>query len=92
MQTAPSDCPCGGTGAYTVDIRLADAVVSDQRLCLKHGLTPRTQLLDTTTQRVGELMEVTGTDPYRRAWLRPVNGGREWDTHIDSLRPAQVGS
>lgn len=85
----PLPCRCGGTGAFTIDIKLADAVVSDRRLCLVHGLTPRRLLLDTSTQRVGELMEVTGTGPYRRAWLRPPNGGKEWDTHVGNLRPAE---
>lgn len=90
MPTATAEeCCCGGTGAYTVEIKLADAVVSDRRLCLVHGLKPRARLLDIGTQRVGELMEVTGQDPYRRAWLRPVNGGKEWDTHVDTLRPVE---
>src|SRR4051812_33043395 len=88
---APSQdpCPCGGTGAYTVNIPLADAVVSDLRLCLEHGLTPRARLLDTTTERVGELMDVTVAS--RRVWLRPVGGGREWSADIGSLRPAPAG-
>jgi hypothetical protein len=80
-------CPCGGTGAYAVDIPLADAMVSDLRLCLDHGLTPRARLLDTATGRTGELMEVTGKGHLRRAWLRPVTGGTEWSTSVGSLRP-----
>jgi hypothetical protein len=85
----PPHCRCGGTGAYIVMIALADAVVSDRRLCLDPGLKPRAPLLDTTTERVGELMEVTGNGPYRRAWLRPIGGGREWSTDVGSLRPPE---
>jgi hypothetical protein len=83
----PDACPCNGSGAYTVTIPLADAIVSDRRLCLDHGLTPRARLLDTTTGRTGELMEVTGQGDLRRAWLRPVAGGTEWSTSVGSLRP-----
>lgn|SRR3954463_6217916 len=88
MPSPPTDCRCGSTGSYVVNIALADAVVSDQRLCLTHGLTPRARLFDTTTGRVGELMDVTGSGDARRAWLRPVGGGQEWSTSVDSLRPA----
>jgi hypothetical protein len=73
-----------------VDIPIADAVVSDRRLCLDHGLTPRALLVDNGTpdKRLGELMDVTGSDPHRRAHLRPVGGGREWSTDVENLRPA----
>lgn len=86
----PTECPCKGTGAYVVDITLADAVVSDRRLCLDHGLTPRAKLLDTTTERVGELMEVITTSHGPRAFLRPPGGGREWSTSVGNLRPAPI--
>lgn len=86
----PASCRCRGTGAYVVNIPLADAVISDRRLCLIHGLTPRALLVDdgTPDKRLGELMDVTGSDPHRRAHLRPVGGGREWSTEIKNLRPA----
>lgn len=87
---APAPCRCRGTGAYVVNIPVADAVVSDRRLCLDHGLTPRALLMDNATpdKRLGELMDVTGEDPDRRAHLRPVGGGCEWSTAVEDLRPA----
>lgn len=80
-------CRCGGTGAYTVEIALADAVVSDRRLCPEHGLYRRARVLDTTTGRVGLLMDVITTSRGTRAYLRPPDGGKEWTTNVDSLRP-----
>lgn len=82
------DCPCKGTGAYTVEIPLTDAVVSDRRLCLTHGLYHRARVLDTTTGRIGEVMDVISTSHGDRAYLRPSGGGKEWSTSVGSLRPA----
>jgi len=88
-EAAQRACLCDGTGAYTVEIVLADAVVSDRRLCLVHGLTPRARVLDTTTGRVGVVMEVVSTSNGDRAFLRPPDGGIEWSTTVGSLRPPQ---
>ena len=35
--------------------------------------------------RIGKLMAYTG----RRAWLRPVGGGREWDVDLRSICPVE---
>lgn len=80
-------CRCGGTGAYTVEIALKDAVVSDRRLCPDHGLGRRARVYDTTTGRTGLVMDVIATSRGTRVYLRPAEGGREWTTSIDSLRP-----
>jgi len=86
--TAPAElCRCKGTGAYTVEIALKDAVVSDRRLCLDHGLSRRARVYDTTTGRVGLVMDVIATSHGTRVYLRPPEGGREWATGVDSLRP-----
>lgn len=85
--TDPTHCRCGGTGAYTVEIALKDAVVSDRRLCLDHGLSRRARVYDTTTGRVGLVMDVIITSRGTRAYLRPPQGGREWTSGVDSLRP-----
>lgn len=89
MQTVP-DCRCRGTGAYTVEISLADAVVTDQRLCVEHGLHPRARVYDIAKCQVGEVMEIT--DNSVSVWLRPPNGGREWKTTVESLRPPKGAS
>jgi len=81
------ECRCKGTGAYTVEVALADAVVLDERICLDHGLIHRAPLLDTTTGRVGELMDVALAS--HRVWLRPIGGGREWSADVGGLRPAR---
>jgi hypothetical protein len=90
--TAHRACLCDGTGAYTVEIVLADAVVSDRRLCLVHGLRARSRVYDSTTGRLGVVMEVAATGPGDRAWLRPPGGGLEWSTTVGSLRPPQESS
>ena len=85
--TGPVDCRCGGTGAYVVEIALADAVVSDRRLCHEHGLYRRARVQDTSTGRAGLVMDVITTNRGNRVYLRPPEGGKEWTTNIDSLRP-----
>lgn len=43
--------------------------------------TKRRELaLDTSTGRVGEVMDTIDTSHGRRVYLRPVGGGREWST------------
>lgn len=78
-------CRCGGTGAYTAEIPLADAVVLVRRVCLEH-LALRTRLKDTSTGRIGEVMEINKA--YKRVHLRPEGGGREWTVNDGSLEPA----
>jgi hypothetical protein len=85
----PSECRCGGTGAYTVNIAIAGAVVSDQRMCVEHGLYPRARVYDTNHCRTGVVMEVTKNIMGLFAWLRPEDGGTEWQTSVGSLRPPQ---
>lgn len=82
-------CRCGGTGAYTVEIALKDAVVSDRRLCLEHGLSRRARVYDTTTGRTGLVMDVVAAGTGTRVYLRPPEGGREWTAAVDSLRPPE---
>lgn len=82
--TAPPGCRCGGTGAYTAEISVSDAVVLVRRVCLDH-LALRTRLKDNSTGRVGEVMEVNKA--YERVHLRPVGGGKEWSTYASSLEP-----
>ncbi|MEW1774035.1 hypothetical protein [Streptomyces sp. NPDC086777] len=47
-------------------------------------MEPGTLLYDTATDQVGEYRDQSG--PY--AMLRPVGGGREWQAHPSTLRPA----
>ncbi|WP_406437399.1 hypothetical protein OHB00_23870 [Streptomyces sp. NBC_00631] len=47
-------------------------------------MEPGTLLYDTATDQVGEYRDRSG--PY--AMLRPVGGGREWQAHPSTLRPA----
>jgi len=86
----PSACRCGGTGVYTVDITLADAVVSDQRICVEHGLRPKTRVYDSTKGCVGEVMEVVKHINGYSVWLRPTDGGTEWKTTVGALQPLQA--
>ncbi|AZK94463.1 MULTISPECIES: H/ACA ribonucleoprotein complex subunit GAR1/NAF1 [Streptomyces] len=39
---------------------------------------------DTALKRIGRVMDRFGS----RYYLRPLNGGCEWDAHPDDLRPA----
>lgn len=85
--TSPADaasCRCHGTGAYTAEIPLADAVVLMRRVCLEH-LADRTRLKDTTTGRIGEVMAVIKSTG--RIYLRPPGGGMEWTADVGSLEP-----
>lgn len=82
----PIACRCHGSGAYTTEVSVADAVVLMRRVCLKH-LAPRTRLRDTTTGRIGEVMEVNKA--YENVYLRPVGGGREWKADAGSLEPVE---
>lgn len=41
--------------------------------------------LDARSGRVGRVMERIGS----RVYLRPLNGGREWDARPEDLSPAQ---
>ncbi|MET9292797.1 hypothetical protein [Streptomyces sp. NPDC003077] len=38
---------------------------------------------DTKRDRVGEVMDVSGS----RVWLRPVGGGREWEAERAAVEP-----
>lgn len=91
-ETAQRACLCDGTGAYTVEILLADAVVPDRRLCLVHGLAARSRVYDTTTGRIGVVMEVVSHTAGDSVWLRPPDGGTEWKTTVGSLRPPREAS
>lgn len=82
----PPECRCGGTGAYTAEIPLADAVVLVHRLCLDH-LARRTRVRDTTTGRTGEVMDIIKTSQGARVYLRPPEGGKEWTANGDALEP-----
>lgn len=84
MPTDPPPCRCNGTGAYTAEVSVANAVVLVHRVCLKH-LAIRTRLKDTATNRIGEVMDVSTA--AGRVHLRPVGGGREWSTDAGSLEP-----
>lgn len=56
--------------------------------------------LDTATGRVGEIQHVGA--PFASApaarkhqdnvWLRPVGGGVEWESTVNALAPATIGS
>jgi hypothetical protein len=91
-ETATTLCRCGGTGAYTAEIVLADAVVSDRRLCIEHGLGLRALVYDSTRGCNGVVMEVVRDSTGISVWLRSAGGGTEWKTHVGSLRPAREPS
>jgi len=83
--TTPAEvprCRCKGGGTYTVSVPIADAVVSIERECPVHGqqATPlRALALDTSTNRLGEVMQEPSSRGYFGEYsLRPVGGGQEW--------------
>jgi hypothetical protein len=89
-ETEPGSCRCDGTGAYTVSIPIANAVVSIQRECPVHGQPPqpvRQLALDTSTRRVGEVMQEPASRSYWQQYsLRPAGGGREWTVKPRNVR------
>lgn len=85
--TEAPDCRCGGTGVYTVEVSLADAVVLIHRVCLNH-VVHRARVKDRTTGRIGEVMETSIA--RNLAWLRPPGGGREWESRGENLEPADA--
>ena len=91
--TAQSKCRCDGSGAYTVSIPVADAVVSIPRQCPVHGgqvLPERTLVRDRANHsRVGEVMDQRSTSDGPRLDLRPPGGGREWVADPAHLEPVR---
>lgn len=81
--SAPTDatsCRCNGTGAYTVEIPIAGAVVSTERPCPAHvpPSTPvRDLAFDTQEKRLGEVMAEPG-EYSKDYYLRDPGGGVEW--------------
>lgn len=87
--TRPPACRCAGTGAYTTEIPVADAVVLVQHLCVDH-VARRTLVKERGDRaRTGELMDVIRTGRGMRAYVRPRGGGREWVVDLDALEPAE---
>lgn len=47
----------------------------------------RERALDTSTDRIGEVMERRGIGRGERVWLRPVGGGIEWEADGENVQP-----
>lgn len=53
------------------------------------GTAHRPLVRDTATDRIGEVMEETGSGQNARVWLRPPGGGREWTTTAEDIQPVE---
>lgn len=81
----PTDCRCGGTGAYTVEISVADAVVLVRRLCIDHIARRALVRERNGDKRTAEVMDIIKTSRGTLVYLRSPGGGKEWTADVDAL-------
>lgn len=94
-ETERKACRCNGTGAYAVEIPIADAVVTTERPCPAHvpSSTPvRDLAFDTHEKRLGEVMAEPG-EYSKDYYLRDPGGGIEWPAkpeHVEIIDTAAL--
>jgi hypothetical protein len=89
QEANPPSCRCNGTGAYTAEIAVSDAVVLVRRICVAH--IGRRALVRERSRpaRVGEVMDTSETSDGTRVYLRPPGGGLEWEADPEALEPVE---